>query len=51
MIQMANGLEMSLAKQYLMIDLFLSNNRMSSSFSRSQKKVKSQITHKGIFNY
>ena len=53
MIQILNGLEMSLASRLvniLMIDFFLLINRIA-VFLESKKKLRSQITHKGIFNY
>ena len=50
MIQIVNGLEMSLAKQYF-YDLLVSIKQQDRSFGRTEKKFKSQQTREGLFNY
>ena len=50
MVQIDNGLEMSLAKQYF-DDWLVSIKQQDRSFSRTEKNFKSQHTRKGLFNY
>ena len=50
MIQIVSGLEMSLAKQYF-DDWLVYIKQQDRSFSRAEKKVKSQQTHERFFNY
>ena len=49
MIQIVNGLEMSLAKQYF-DDWLASIKQQNHSFSKKEKKFKSQQTHEGLSN-
>ena len=50
MIQIVNGLEMSLVQSYF--DGWLGSiKQQGNSFSRAEKKLKSQETQVGFFNY
>ena len=49
MIQIVNGFEISLAKQYLMIDLFLPNSGIA--VFQEQKKFKSELMYDVRHNY
>lgn len=48
-IQIFNGLEMSLAKQYF-VDWLASIKQKDHSFCRTEENFKPQITHVGLFN-
>ena len=50
MIQIVNGFEISLAKQYLMIDLFLPNSGIA-VFQEQKKKFKSELMYDARHNY
>ena len=50
MIQILDGLVVPLAKQYF-DDLIFSIKQQDRSFSRTEKKFKSQQTREGLFDY
>ena len=49
MMQIVNGLEMSLAKQYF--DDWLVSSKKDRSFTRTEKKFEPQLTREGLSNY
>ena len=50
MIQIVNGLEMSLAKQYF-ANWLVSIKQQDCSFSRTEKNPKSQQIREGLYDY
>ena len=50
MIQIVNGLEMSLAKQYF-ANWLVSIKQQDCSFSRTEKNPKSQQRREGLYDY
>ena len=49
-IQIANGLQITLAKQYF-DDWLAPIRQRDCTFSRIEKKINSQQTHEGVVNY